>query len=245
MIHYHGTPCGGTKADAYEFLKGRHALISFEHQQDLAVAMEVCKTFVLDNGAFTKWKKDGGRVDFNAYYDWVHSLCRHPGFRWCLIPDTIDGLEMENQDLVHKWIRRGATAKGIPVWHFHESLEWLKYLVENFEWVALGSSGLWPNPGTKNWWERMHEIMDVCCNDKGEPLCKLHGLRMMNPKIFTRLPLSSADSTNAARNSNQLKRFGQYKPPTRGQRAAAIADRIEVFNSSPIWIPNEHHQSKN
>ncbi len=55
---------------------------------------------------------------------------------------------------------------------------------------------------------------------------------MLNPKIFTRLPLSSADSTNAARNCNQLDRFGIYVPPTAAQRAAIIANRVEAHSSA-------------
>ena len=59
---------------------------------------------------------------------------------------------------------------------------------------------------------------------------------MMNPAIFHRMPLSSADSTNAARNES-VRRFGQYPPPTSGQRSSVIANRIESHNSAAIWIP--------
>lgn len=66
-------------------------------------------------------------------------------------------------------------------------------------------------------------------------MARLHGLRMLDPAIFTKLPLSSADSTNAAVNSGSLDRFGMYLPPTTAQRAAVIAERIEAHNSAPIW----------
>jgi hypothetical protein len=81
----------------------------------------------------------------------------------------------------------------------------------------------------------MSEAMSVACDDLGRPRCKLHGLRMLDPEIFGRLPLSSADSTNAAVNSGSLSRFGMYKPPTASQRAAVIADRIEAHNSAPTF----------
>ena len=84
----------------------------------------------------------------------------------------------------------------------------------------------------------MSDVMNVVTDDKGRPKCKLHGLRMLNPKVFTKLPLSSADSTNAAVNCGSLDRFGIYKPATAGQRAAVIADRIEQHNSAPFWIEN-------
>lgn len=238
MIKYHGTPIGGKTTDAEEILRGRHALISFYRPDQLAVVLDVCQSFVLDNGAFSEWRKSGGQIDFNAYVDWVSLYSKHPGFDWCLIPDVIDGLESQNIDLVHKWIRLGLTAKGVPIWHFNESLEWLEWLVDNFEWVALGSSGQWPNPGKNGWWDRMTEVMSVCCDDQGRPKCKIHGLRMLDPEIFRHIPLASADSTNAGRNNNQLARFGMYAPPTAGQRAATIAARIESYNSAPLWLGN-------
>ena len=238
MIKYHGTPIGGKTTDAAEILRGRHALVSFAHPDQLAVVLDVCQSFVLDNGAFSEWEKTGGEINFNAYVDWVSTVYRSPGFDWCLIPDKIDGTEDDNSKLVHKWLRLSFQAKGVPIWHLHESLEWLEWLINRFEWVALGSSGQWPNPGTASWWTRMGEAMTVCCDAEGRPKAKLHGLRMLDPEIFRHLPLSGADSTNAARNNNQISRFGMYPPPTAGQRAATIAARIEAHNSAPVWLGN-------
>jgi hypothetical protein len=236
MIHYHGTPIGGTRQDAARFLIGRHALVSFFRPDDIPIVMDACQSFVLDNGAFSHWKAGKGAIDFDAYQQWVQQFCRHPSFDWCLIPDVIDGTEDENAALIHKWLRSGSRAKGVPVWHLHESLEWLEWLVDRFEWVALGSSGQWATPGTSDWWRRMAEVMRVACDHQGRPRCKLHGLRMLDPDIFSRLPLASADSTNAAVNCGSISRFGSYKPPTASQRAEVIAARIESHNSSPVWV---------
>lgn len=236
MIHYHGTPIGGKRTDVVSALQGRHGLVSFARDDDLPVVMEVCQSFVLDNGAFSLWRK-GGEVDFDAYYSWVRTIYQHPGFDWCLIPDRIDGTKEDNEQLIVKWLRIGSRIKGVPIWHFHEPLEWLEWLVDDFEWVALGSSGKWPNPGRLDWWLRMTEIMGVCCDSKGRPKCKLHGLRMLDPRLFSRIPLASADATNIARNNNHMTRFGMYPPPTAGQRAAVIANRIESHNSAAIWEP--------
>lgn len=239
MIKYHGTPIGGKNTDAAELLRGRHALVSHAHSEQLGIVLENCQSFILDNGAFSEWKKSGDEIDFDVYVDWVKSLYRHPNFDWCLIPDKIDGSESHNVALVNRWLRLGLKAKGVPVWHLHESLEWLEWMVDRFEWVAIGSSGQWATPNTKGWWSRMEEAMNVCCDSSGRPKSKLHGLRMLDPKIFINLPLASADSTNAARNNNQLSRFGMYAPPSAGQRAANIAARIESFNSAAVWVGNK------
>lgn len=242
MIKYHGTPIGGKHTDAVEVLRGRHGLVSFAHPEQLSIVMDMCQSFVLDNGAFSKWKKTGDPIDFHAYVRWVTGIYRHPRFDWCLIPDVIDGDEDTNSGLVLDWVRMGLRAKGVPVWHLHESLEYLAWLVEDFEWVALGSSGEWPNPGTKGWWGRMNQAMKVCCDDSGRPKCKLHGLRMLNPEIFRHLPLASADSTNAAIHNNDISRFGMYAPPSAGARAAVIASRIEAHNSAAQWGGRTQHE---
>ena len=84
--------------------------------------------------------------------------------------------------------------------------------------------------------------MKVACNKAGRPKARLHGLRMLNPDIFTRIPLTSADSTNVAVNSGSINRFGYYVPPTRSLRAAVIADRIELLNSCSAWTNFEQQQ---
>ena len=82
----------------------------------------------------------------------------------------------------------------------------------------------------------MSEAMNAICDGHGRPAARLHGLRMLDPAIFTKLPLASADSTNAAVNSGSLDRFGMYLPPTAAQRSAVIAERIESHNSAPRWV---------
>lgn len=236
MIHYHGTPVGGSRADVVRFLAGRHALVPFARPDDLGAVAEVCQSFVLDNSAFSLWRAGGGDVDVAAYHAWVHQVAGHPALDWCLIPDKIDGTEQDNVDLVTLWLRIGSRVKSVPVWHMHESLEWLEWLVSRFQTVALGSSGEFSMPGTSAWWRRMDETMRTACDAQGRPRVRLHGLRMLDPDIFTRLPLASADSTNAAVNSGSIARFGSYVPPTPAQRADVIGSRIEAHQSSAVWI---------
>lgn len=234
MIHYHGTPIGGSRQDAARFLAGRHALVPFPRQDDIGIVAEVCQSFVFDNGAFTVWRQ-GGQLDVDGYVAWVEQWHRHPGFDWALIPDVIEGSEAENDRLIADWPQHLA---GVPVWHLHESLERLDALSRAWRIVAFGSSGQWASPGTDAWWKRISAAMAAICDDHGRPRCRLHGLRMLDPAIFSRLPFASADSTNAAVNGGSISRFGMYAPPTAGQRAAVIADRIEAHNSAAIWRPD-------
>jgi hypothetical protein len=145
--------------------------------------------------------------------------------------------------MIRRWVTGGSTyrCRSVPVWHFHESLGHLQNLATRFDLVALGSSGQWPNPGSDDWWGRIAEALQSISGSDGRPRCKLHGLRMLNPAIFTRCPFASADSTNAVQNAGASARFGMYTPPTAWQRATIIADRIESLNSSPVFLGVEQY----
>lgn len=237
MTHYHGVPISGKKREAAPFFCGRHALVPFTSPDWLPVVAANAQSFILDNGAFTMWKR-GKKVDFDAYVKWCEEWHKHPGYMWAIIPDVIDGSEEENDALLAEW----PSIPGVPVWHMHESLTRLEWLCEDYDTVALGSSGEWPTPGTEGWWDRMADAMDAVCDDQGRPPCKLHGLRMMDPMIFTKLPFASADSTNAGMNAGSISRFGGYVPPTTAQRAAVIANRIEQHNSAAAWTRIDQKQ---
>ena len=234
MIHIHGTPIGGPRQDVARFLQGRHALAPFLRPDDLPVLLDVCKSVWLDSSTYSAWTR-GFTIDFEAYTQWVRSLYRHPAVVAALIPDVIDGDEVLNDELLARW-PRDLRHVGVPVWHMHERIERLEFLTAIYPIVALGSSGEFRSPGSKIWWKRMREALSAICDEYGRPPCKLHGLRMLDPRIFSQIPLASADSTNAGRNNNQLDRFGIYKPPTAAQRAAVIADRIEAYQSAPVFV---------
>lgn len=241
MIHYHGSPI--TPADAAaRILPGRHAMVSFARNEQLPLVAAICQSFVLDNGAFSFWKAqmaDGSEKPkhiWNDYYEWVGSWRRHPGFDWAVIPDVIDGSEAENDNLLSEW--PFSAWEGVPVWHLNESLSRLQRLATTWPRVAFGSSGRWATVGTSDWWNRMAKAMEVLCDGNGQPVCRLHGLRMLNPKVFTRLPFASADSTNIARNIKYDSAWrGTYTPSSKAVRGIVLAERIEGQQSSERWEP--------
>jgi len=216
MIHYHGGPITPVKV-AVDVWSGSHAFISFVNPDQIEVAAEICQSFALDNGAFSMWKQ-GIEINWENYYIWVEQWMNHPGFDFAVIPDVIDGNENENDELIKEW-RYGHI--GAPVWHMHESIERLEDLCRNWPRVCMGSSGDFAVVGDRKWWERMDDAMAAICAD-GRPRCKLHGLRMLDPRVFQHLPLKSGDSTNVAQNHN---RAGHY----------IIQKRVESMNSVGRW----------
>lgn len=225
FIHYHGTPMGGRRSDKVVALTNRFALVPYPRPDDLALVVELCRGFLLDNGAFSYWKKGYTEFpDYAGYVAWVEKWHRHPKFQGAIIPDYVTGTEAQNNAYLDRWPQH---LPGIPVFHMHQSLDRLLWLAQHYETIALGGGKGYEVLKTKQWWHRLHEMMNVLCDEAGRPLCRIHGLRMLDPKVFTLLPLASGDSTNVARNSGQVKRFRNTTATTRGERANLIAARIE------------------
>jgi hypothetical protein len=233
MIHYHGGPVTPNTA-AMALWERRHAMVSFANPRQIDIAAEVCQSFAIDNGAYSFWK--GGTLpDWHAYFDFLDHWGKHPGFDFAIIPDVIEGTEKENDQLVDEWFGKFNYFNGAPVWHMHESLERLNSL-NRFPRIALGSTDQYAQVGSVDWWTRMAEAMNVLCDEQGRPRCKLHGLRMLNPTIFSFLPLSSADSTNVARNINLDNHWDSpYCPRSSEVRALILADRIERHAAASRW----------
>jgi hypothetical protein len=233
MIHYHGLPITPATA-AVAAISGGHAFVSFRHPGQLGIAIECAQTFAVDNGAFSAWMSGDPVKDWTPFYEWVDELRRYPAFDFAVIPDVIDGDEAANDALVEEWPH--SPFVGAPVWHMHESLARLVRLADQFPRVCIGSSGAFSTVGTTAWYARMAEAMNSVCDERGRPLCKLHGLRMLNPDVFTRFPFASADSTNIGQNVGiDSKWKGPYTPASKEARARVMRERIEAHQSPMTW----------
>lgn len=231
MIHYHGGPFPTITAAVAVWTR-RHGFVSFNNVDQVGLAFEVCQSVAIDNGAFSIWRQ-GGEIDIDAYVAFVKEWERHPAFDFAILPDVIDGDEDANNLMIARYRQAGGDlSTGVPVWHMHESLERLDYLCRAYPRVALGSSGRWSQIGTHDWWQRIGEAMDHICDADGKPPCKLHGLRMLDPTIYSQLPLSSADSTNAAQNGSRQGRAYHITPQA---GAEVLANRIEMHASASRW----------
>jgi len=235
MIHYHGGPITPTAA-AIKAWGGRHAFISYAHPSQIKLAGEICQSFALDNGAFSIWKANRP-TDWNGYYEWVADWRRTPGFDFAVVPDVINGSESENDQLLSAW--PFARHEGGAVWHTDESTDRLVRLANEWPLVCIGSSGEHDVAKAKQFVAHAKTVLREICDKDGYPICKLHGLRMLNPKIFTELPLASADSTNVAINIGYDSAWrGTYIPKGKELRAQILVERIESYNSATTLGPD-------
>lgn len=226
MIHYHGGPIT-PETCAYRVWRGRHAFVSFAAPDQIKLAAAVCQSFSLDNGAFSFWKQ-GSEPDWPGYYGWCERWLFHPACDWAVIPDVIGGSEEENDALISAW---PFGHRGVPVWHLNESPGRLMQLASDWPRVALGSAAEWDVSVPSKCLERLYDVLPAICR-AGQPVVKLHGLRMLSHRIITSVPLASADSTNVARNIGIDAKWagGAYAPATKETRAMVLAERIESWD---------------
>lgn len=196
MIHYHGTPI--TPRERLYELAGRLFCVRFGEHRDVGVCHEIGQSVMLDNGAFTFWRKRKP-VDWDGYMDWAEEWLDYPT-TWAVIPDVIDGTEEENDRLLVRWFAR-RMPKGAPVWHLHESLERLRRLCGGYERVCFGSSGQYATIGTHGWHNRVTQAFNAIADENGR-VPWIHMLRGMSLS-GSHYPFASVDSTDLARNHSQ------------------------------------------
>jgi len=236
MLKYYGTPLTPLKT-FNEVMLGRRCLIPYPRPQDLKRALKICEGIIIDNGAFTIWRQNGllekGYFEWDDYYDFLVDIKNDIDFFF--IPDVIDGTELENDRLIQEYqyinYHDRDEMKGVPIWHINESMERLDRLMGDFDFIAIGSAGEFAQLGTPQWEQRMDEAMRVLCDKEGYPKVKIHMLRCLDPKIFTRFPFYSGDSTALAQNH---KRDGWRQ----------IVDRIEKYDSPEKYEFRKFYETK-
>lgn len=222
MIHYHGTPI--TPKSVLEELAGRHFCVSFAAPSQVRQCHQTGQSVMLDNGAFSFWKKGARWVNWKDYYEWCEPWLEYHT-TWAIIPDVIDGSVKENDALLKQWPH--GPHRGAPVWHLHEPLSRLGRLMEFYPRVCFGSSGQYASVGTGLWHHRMTEAFNYVCPNGGSPPRWLHMLRGMSLS-GQHYPFASVDSTDVARNH---WRTGQTRS------AGEIAARWDAMQTPAVWKP--------
>ncbi len=201
-VHYHGTPI--TPRSVLNSLAGHHFCVSFASPDDLKVCHQIGQGVMLDNGAYTLWKRNprGFTYAWDAFYGWCRPWLDFYT-TWVVIPDVIGGTETENDRLISQWfVLMGGYQQAAPVWHLHESFERLERLAHGFERVCFGSSGEYSVIGNTKWNNRMNEAFNLICAGSGKPRAQIHMLRGMS-LAGSQYPFASVDSTDVARNHNR------------------------------------------
>lgn len=256
-VHWHGGPIWGDRITLSEDLikalyRNGCALVSYARTDQIKKIAAIDCKLVLDNGAFSTWRKAAGddcqpgtewwQKHWAAYYDFVGGWFSR--IEWFIIPDVIEGTEEENDELIEQvpaWLQD----KAVPVWHSDESIERLLRLSQRFPRVAIGCCGPHRVIRTKAWHKRMDEVFRELYVNR-QLSVKIHGLRMLDVRVLSRYPFASADSTNVAVNVPLTeKRFPEITD--RLARTAVMRAAIERVFPPTVedWVatqPPAQHQ---
>ena len=226
-LHYHGTPISPRKVLEEIVREIPVSLcVSFAADQDIAFADAQAESLMLDNGAFTLWRRSRNiQRPWDAYYAWVQPYLARKT-TWCVIPDVIGGTEAENDRLLCEWFyRMGSFRQAAPVWHLHESFGRLERLMRTHERVCFGSSAEYSVVGSDKWNRRLNETFNRICDGQGAPPCWIHMLRGMS-QASSPYPFASVDSADVGRNHQRpqndpismIRRWNNLHCPSRWVR---------------------------
>ncbi len=215
-IHYHGTPI--TPHDVLYSLAGRNFCVSHAHPAQVEIVHRIGQSILLDNGAFSAWKR-GYVPDWKSYYAWCDRWLQFPT-TYAIIPDVVDGGSQLQDALLKEWPYGD---RGLPVWHMDEPLDRLLRLIDEWPKVCIGSTGDYAQVCSDAWHERMTEIWNGVeqRNPRRTPwLHMLRGMQLGN-SIY---PFASLDSTNIAQNHHLTT-----------NSAPEMADRIDAMQCPGSW----------
>ncbi len=220
-IHYHGTPI--TPRTALLELRGRHFCVSHARPDDVRLAHQIGQSVMLDNGAFSKWKR-GADTDWPAFYAWCEQWLAYPT-TWAVIPDVIDGGSQLQDALMREW---PFGHRGAPVWHMDEPVSRLVRLIDEWPRVCIGSTAEFASVMSPLWQVRMDECWTEMTRGR-RFLPNIHMLRGMQC-AGERWPFGSLDSTDIAQNHNR---------PQNTPRS--MVDRWDAIQCPGTWSPR-HEQ---
>lgn len=223
-----------------EELQGSSFCVSFATRDKLGKQLEQAIRLVgqdgillVDNGAFSMHKQGVSARDEEyqeAYEAWALDILERCPQAVAVIPDVIGGTEQENADLVCTTML--PYDRAMPIWHMHESLGYLLYLCESFDYVGIGSSGQYWKVGSPKWHARIAEAMAAIdaweAGSNGAYIRpRIHMMRAQSQAHL--YAFDSADSTNVAMN------HGRYRAEGHGHvaRLAGRASAKIVASSGP------------
>lgn len=158
----------------------------------------------LDSGAFSAWTQ-GAEINIEKYIEFIQEnkdiihIYANLDVIKVRNPDTTSknkwigpNRETAEKTLENQRIMEDAGLNPLPCFHYGEPFEYLKFYVENYDYIALGVAG---NSGMAlmPWLDECFE--KYICDEKGFPKVKVHGFAVTSLKVMLRFPWFSVDST--------------------------------------------------
>jgi hypothetical protein len=236
---YHGTPI--TPYSVLHALGCRDYFVSYFRPDQVEWIDANARSWVADNGIFSAWMKGIEFSDayWQGYYDFCRRWCLGGNCAWAVIPDPIGTGTQELDYFIREW---PADLKdyGVPVYHLDEPIDRAIALLERFGRLCVGATGEYRAILSLPFCERMDDLFNAIHAAFGRipPIHFFRGLQLLKPGCDW--PITSADSTDIARNHNRRKALGpQYLWAV--QQAAGRWDAMAA-NRDLSWPPERRAQ---
>lgn len=225
---YHGTPV--TPQSELLSLAGRCFCVSYFYRDKTSLPLieGISSSLMLDNGAFSAWKKGVEFTDdyWRGYHEWVDAPLDRPT-TWAVIPDAILMGSQEQDRLLRQWPHGD---RGAPVFHlyadFMHPLDRLLRLLDEWPRVCIG----WAHDPKEYpiGCPEFEDAMDATWNAIAGRHARTPNVHMFRGTQLTRArwPFASVDSTDVARNHNRPQ-----------NTARAMADRWDAAQCPARWMP--------
>ena len=203
---YHGTPI--TPNRVLQHLGARDYCVSYYRPDQVEWVNANARSWFADNGIFSAWQKGVEFSDayWQAYYDFCRRWCLDGRCSWAVIPDPIGTGTQELDYFIREW-PSDLRDHGVPVYHLDEPIHRAVALLERFGRLCVGATGEYRVILSPAFCERMDELFNTIHTGFGfiPPIHFFRGLQLLKPEHDW--PITSADSTDVARNHNLLKRL--------------------------------------
>lgn len=148
------------------------------------------KGFLLDSGAFSFF--GGAKVDWNSYVDKYIDFINASNVEHFFELDIYALIGNANTEKIRARIEQKTGKQPIPVWHIALGIDYFKMMCKEYDYVAIGASGM---HGTK-WTRTNPEKVLALVNYARSQGCKIHGLGYTKLKMLEKIPFTSVDSTS-------------------------------------------------
>ncbi len=215
----HVTPI--TPWEVIKALAARCYCVSFYRPDQVEWVDENAEEWFGDCGTYSFWQaalkakvkeivSPFTRDYLDAYYAWCRRWCLHGSGRckWVVIPDPIGTGTQELDALIREW-PEDLKAFGVPVYHLDEPIERAIRLLREHGRLCIGATGEFKDIPSPAFCDRMDELFTAIFVEFGYIpwIHMFRGLQLLKPEYDW--PISSADSSDRARNHNRLKRYAE------------------------------------
>ena len=149
----------------------------------------------LDSGAYSAWTK-GETIDLNAYADFAQEAASWNRADWSFIAADLSVDQALETTLRNCETLRDQGLPAIPAFKQGHPWEYLDHLMENFDYIGLGSTDAGTSGQKTLRW--LWDVFDRICDEKGRPKIGVHGYRLVSYANY--FPFESVDSTTWAQN---------------------------------------------